>query len=343
MATRMRTTRRRWSPILLITFVALAACEEADPTRVDQPVDPGPPRPTAPIQDLDVVRLYRLVDRLAAGAHGEVHSLLVQRNGELVIEEYFRGFSATTLHSLQSITKSFASALIGIAIENGHIADVDEPVLDFFPHWADEFSGNPLKASMRIEDILTMRTGTDYHENGADAPHWELNALATGLDYFWLSRPMLRPPGTFWQYDSGGVITLSSVLRNRTGLHADRYADEWLFGPLGITQRWWFTNQEGLERVGNGDIEGWKSDWLQSLRELGLVASDNEVLAFDLRCVSRGIATTADLDGFVSACRRKLDEAKTNFVAPHLAAAADNNSRLVPEVFRRVTDALLRD
>jgi len=237
-----------------LAAAAAAACGDGPtdagrgPGAVPDPV----PRDTTPLQGLSRARLYELVDRLASGEFGEVHSLIVQRNGVRVVEAYFRGQDELSQHSLQSVTKSFASAILGIAIDKGYVADVDERVLDFFPQWEEELARSALRSRIEIEDILTMRTGTDYHEVGPDAPHWELNSLPTGWDYYWLTRPMIREPGTFWQYDSGGVIALSSVLKARTGEHANVLADSWLFGPMGILDRRWFVNQEGHPHLGGG-------------------------------------------------------------------------------------------
>jgi CubicO group peptidase (beta-lactamase class C family) len=105
---------------------------------------------------------------------------------------------------------------------------------------------------MRLEDILTMRTGTDYHENGPDSPHYRLNALATGWDKFYLDRPMLGPPGKEFRYDSGGVILLSAMLKARTGMHAEEYASRFLFKPLGIEKWFWVRNTEGQTHTGGG-------------------------------------------------------------------------------------------
>lgn len=238
---------------LALLGICAAACGEGPTTPRPSPnVPTAAPRDTTVLEGLSRVRLYRLVDRLAAGRHGEVHSLIVQRNGVPVIEEYFSGGGAPLPHSLQSVTKSFGSALLGIAIDKGLVSDVDERVLDFFPQWDEELRRDARRDRMRLKDILTMRTGTDYHEEGPDAPHWELNSLPTGWDLYWLRRRMIREPGSFWQYDSGGVIALSSILKHRTGVHADVLADRWLFQPLGINEARWFTNQEGHPHLGGG-------------------------------------------------------------------------------------------
>ena len=93
---------------------------------------------------------------------------------------------------------------------------------------------------------------------------------------------------------------------------------------------------------GDFDLEAdeWQRRWTECLYATGIVPRENPVTSFDFRKVSRGIVTTEDLSGFVTECREKLASSQTNLITPHLAAAADNNSRLVPEVFKRVYGAL---
>ncbi|MFC2136078.1 serine hydrolase domain-containing protein [Bacteroidota bacterium] len=180
------------------------------------------------------------------------HSLLIVKNGYLVTEEYFNGYTADRLHMLQSVTKSFTSAAVGLAIEKGFIKSVDEKVLGFFPDITDIKNLDDRKRSMTIKDILTMRTGTDYHERSRSAPHFQLNALKTGWDTFYLNRPMVCEPGTKFQYDSGGVILISAILKNTAGMHADEFLKEHLFKPLGIEEAEWFRNSEGHPHTGGG-------------------------------------------------------------------------------------------
>jgi len=238
-----------------IALLSAVGCESTGSVTAPAEETPAPavPLDTLPVEGLDVAQLRRLSQTLGESSqYGTVHSLLVMRNGVLVLEDYYRGHAAGQLHTLQSVTKSVTSALVGIFLDEGHMTGVDEPVVDFFPQWRDQLVQNGLRASMRIEDVLTMRTGTDYHESGTDSPHAQLNALTTGWDWFWLNRPMVNAPGTFWRYDSGGVVTLSSVIESRAGVHADRYADRVLFGPMDITLRRWTTNAEDHPHTGGG-------------------------------------------------------------------------------------------
>ena len=247
------TLRRPVKPALLIlSALVLAGSGCSDGAAL---VQDDPARNTGPdtLAGMNRAMLNDLADEIEAGvAYPDIHSLIVSRHGQVVHESYFGIGSATATHTLQSVSKSFASALVGIAISEGYIPGVDEHVLDFFPQWRDELAQDPRRAAMRLEDVLTMRSGNDYNEATPDAPHWELNRLSTGWDRFWLERPMVRDPGTVWQYDSGGVIALSSMIKFRFEDHADVYATDALFGPLGITDVRWFTNAEGHPHLGGG-------------------------------------------------------------------------------------------
>jgi len=204
-------------------------------------------------QGFDSGKLKEALDLVRAGErYPRLHALLIVRHGRLVVEEYFNGWQADGLHTLQSVTKSFTSALVGIAIARGEFKGVDEKVLDFFPGVQGIANMDERKASLRLEDLLTMRSGTDYHERGDESPHNQMMRLTKGWDKFYLDRPMLQPPGTGFVYDSGGVILISAMLKNRTGMHAAEYAERFLFNPLGIEKKMWMKNQEGHSHAGGG-------------------------------------------------------------------------------------------
>jgi len=204
-------------------------------------------------QGLDPERLAELLNLIRQGErYPGLHCLLIIRHGYLVVEDYFNGWKADGLHSLQSVTKSFTSALVGIAIARGEFKGVDEKVLDFFPGVQGIANMDERKKSIRLEDLLTMRSGTDFDERDEGSPYRQMMRLTTGWDKFYLDRPMLQPPGTGFLYDSGGVILISAMLKNRTGMHAAEYAERFLFKPLGIEKKIWIRNQEGHSHAGGG-------------------------------------------------------------------------------------------
>ena len=203
-------------------------------------------------QELDGELLDGLVAALRENEIRNIHSLLIVRNGRLVLEEYFNGHGAEELHELQSVSKSFTSALVGIAISRGEIEDVNQKVLVFFPKMDHIANVDARKRRMTLEDLLTMRSGTDYHERGPGSPHFELNSMSRGWTKFILDRPMIAEPGTSFRYDSGAVILTSAILQARTGIHADAYAEKHLFAPLGIERARWYRNAEGHPHTGGG-------------------------------------------------------------------------------------------
>jgi len=204
-------------------------------------------------QQLREEPLGELVKLISEGKeYPRIESLLILRNGHLVLEEYFGGYSRERLHTLQSVSKSFSSALIGIALKRGDIKSVDEKVLSFFPKDMKIKNMDQRKSEIRIKDLLTMRSGTDYHERSSSSPHFQLNAQKRGWDTFYLNRPMVSQPGTEFLYDSGGVILLSSLIKSRTGNHADIYADQYLFKSLEIEERSWFRNKDKHPHMGGG-------------------------------------------------------------------------------------------
>jgi CubicO group peptidase (beta-lactamase class C family) len=240
----------------MIRFAALLAvlvCQAGVPSDGGSPwPTEGWMRSTPAEQELDGERLDGLVAALRENEIRNIHSLLIVRNGRLVLEEYFHVHGAEELHELQSVSKSFTSALVGIAISRGEIEDVNEKVLAFFPDMDDIANVDARKRRMTLKDLLTMRSGTDYHERGAGSPHYKLNSMSRGWTKFILDRPMIAEPGTSFQYDSGAVILTSAILKARTGLHADAYAEKHLFAALGIERARWYRNAEGHPHTGGG-------------------------------------------------------------------------------------------
>lgn len=201
---------------------------------------------------LDSSKIFELINRIEDRTYPELHSLLILKDDSLIIERYFNGYKRQYLHILQSVTKSFTSAMIGIALERGLLKSIDAKILDFFPQYTNIENMNGWKREIKIKDLLTMRSGTDYSEGFPNSPHDQLNKLKRGWDIFYLNRPMLGEPGTNFNYDSGGVILLSAILKSIYGSHADVFADQYLFPNLEITKKVWYKNEEGHPHTGGG-------------------------------------------------------------------------------------------
>ena len=174
------------------------------------------------------------LDREVETRYRSVDALLVVRRGYLVFERYFGGGGPEEKHLVASVTKSFISALVGIAIDRGFIAGVHQRVLDYFPEHA-AGRQDPLKRQLTIKHLLTMTSGFQWR-TGRRSHELYIDRLRRSRDWvaFILSLPVMeRSLGTF-QYNSGNTHLLSAILTRSTGQTAEEFAAETLFKPLGI-------------------------------------------------------------------------------------------------------------
>jgi CubicO group peptidase (beta-lactamase class C family) len=163
---------------------------------------------------------------------------------------YFQG---RDIHTLQSVTKSVAATVVGIALGRGDIKTLDQPFLNYFRE-RDLSRVDPRLQRATLEDVLTMRSGIEWHEQ--DRPLDSTNTtvqLEESKDWiaFTLAQPMDSDPGKKWAYNSGGSMLLSGIIRSATGKFIDDYAGEHLFQPLGIRSFHWKRTP-----TGHADTEG---------------------------------------------------------------------------------------
>jgi uncharacterized protein (TIGR03437 family) len=198
-------------------------------------------RSTPQTQGLNAAVLAALVNRIRQRQIRDLDSLLIVRNGHLVVEEYFNGWGPNDLHTLQSVTKSVTSLLTGVAIQQGKLPSVDAKALDYFTDYQPIQNLDARKATLRVQDLLTMRTGMDWSEgiyNGS--PLQRMNECACNWLRFVVDWPMREEPGTRFEYNSGGTIMLGGVVQKAAGLRIENFAAQQLFALLGITRFNWF-------------------------------------------------------------------------------------------------------
>lgn len=204
-------------------------------------------------QGMDSNRLQNMIDYIESNSI-TIHSLIVLRHGYIVLEKYPTSeYNENMTHLLYSVTKSFTSSLIGIAIDKGYIDNVSQGVLDFFPN---RTIGNldERKERMRLEHLLTMRSGMEWDEWSAPftSPQndvWHLYAGPDGLQYA-LNLSMVAEPGSVWHYNTGVSHILSGIIQETTGMRTLEFANEHLFGPLGIHNVIWRTDRQGVNQGG---------------------------------------------------------------------------------------------
>jgi len=207
---------------------------------------------------MDTVPFVTMMNRLRERDDHRVHGVLIARHGQLVFEEYFDGyrrddqntliqFDRDVLHDQASSTKSFTSALLGIAIERGFIDSVGQPVSDLFPEF--EWLSTGQKAAITLEHMITMSSGIQWDQHTYPPLDSRNDLVLFGRSatpwYWYLSRPLVTVPGTSMNYSEGSINVVGESLRRSTGMRLDEFADEYLFEPLGISQRTWGVNWGG--------------------------------------------------------------------------------------------------
>jgi CubicO group peptidase (beta-lactamase class C family) len=184
-----------------------------------------------------------------------IHSILIVRNDKLVLEEYFAGFRSNTLNNTYSVTKSFCSALVGIAIDKQYIKSVNDPIKTYLQEYNIDWSG---KENIKIHHLLTMSSGFEWDEDTApygtpENSHTQMNQSPDQVKYV-IQRPVEAKPGTEFRYNTGTVNVLGKIVANSIEMEFDTFATRYLFKPLEINRHKWYIYPSGIYHTG-GNLE----------------------------------------------------------------------------------------
>jgi CubicO group peptidase (beta-lactamase class C family) len=199
---------------------------------------------------MDSADLARLV---TFGKQIRLDSLLIARHGHIVLDASYAPYSAALPHVVNSTTKAVVGSLIAMLLKDGRLDSLDHPVLDFF---GDREIANldDRKKAITIRHLLNMTSGLDWDEGLGGGKEQSLQELRRDTDWvkYILDRPMAHAPGETFYYNSGGSHLLSAVITKLTGKSAADYANEVLFGPLGIAPPTWGHDPQGVSTGGFG-------------------------------------------------------------------------------------------
>lgn len=172
-----------------------------------------------------------------------MHSFMLVRHGHVVAEGWWTPYDARTPHVLYSLSKSFTSTAVGLAVAEGKLS-LDDEVLKMFPEDAPAEPSANLKA-MRVRDLLRMSTG-----NQTEASLWRRDAASPARDDPWtkkfLAHAVPFKPGTHFLYNSPGTYMLSAMAQKVTGASVLDYLRPRLFDPLGFESPTWVASPEGI-------------------------------------------------------------------------------------------------
>ncbi|MDQ3698757.1 MAG: beta-lactamase family protein [Gemmatimonadota bacterium] len=175
-----------------------------------------------------------------------LRSLLIAYDGGIVTERYFRGARADRGVNIKSVSKSIIAALVGIAIREGHLKSVRQPVAELLPsHFGPATDAR--KRAITVEDLLTMRAGLESTSFG------NYGAWVTSRDWVRaaIAQPLVAEPGGEMIYSTGSSHLLSAILTRATGVSTHRYAARVIGVPLGITIPPWQRDPQGVYFGGN--------------------------------------------------------------------------------------------
>jgi CubicO group peptidase (beta-lactamase class C family) len=205
---------------------------------------------------IDKNDLEILTQRILSGNSGYLRSLILIKDGHLIYEGFFHGARRDDRYTIYSVSKTFTSALIGIAIDKGFIKTVDQAMLPFFPEYKNMIN-DPLKKNIEIHHLLSLSSGIDWDESTYSYEdrrniHVQMEMTNDWIKFI-LQRPMRDKPGDRWIYNTGNVQLLSAIIKKATGLYLHEFAEKHLFGPLKIENYYWNTDPSGYTCAGGSD------------------------------------------------------------------------------------------
>ena len=187
----------------------------------------------------------------ALGESFKTLGLVIIRKGYIVGEYYDENSNENSRFPSYSVAKSFLSALIGIAIDEDKISDINVLAKDFLWQW-DGINIEERKKQITVKHLLGMASGIEWNENYSD-PDNDIVQMINTSDYlqYMLYKPMDNDPFTYWKYNTGNSVLLSAILQQATGKSGFQYGREKLFDPMGIINISWDSDPSGLT------IGGW--------------------------------------------------------------------------------------
>lgn len=261
---------RAYLPALALVLQAPLSmlAQSAPPARYQPPAEraDGWKTATAEAAGLDAKRLAALTAAVRAWPELGVHAILIERSGRLVYEEYFDGFderwgsprgrvsmAPDSLHDLRSVTKSVVSALAGIAVADGAIKSLDQPVVDWFPEYPELNTAAGRRLTLR--HVLGMTSGLAWDESVSysDPRNDEIGMTRDPQPIrYVLSRASTREPGAEFNYNGGLVQVMAAIIQRAVEMPIREYARTKLFAPLGIETVEWVGDLAGTPNAASG-------------------------------------------------------------------------------------------
>ena len=197
----------------------------------------------------DTVPLYKLLKELDKG-ETKIHSFLLVRKGDLILEKYYQNHDRNTIHDLRSTSKSIRALLMGIALDKGIVKSLDEPVLNYLQDLRPQSNLDLRKEQITLRHLLTMSSGLECNDWDPKSKGQE-DRVYKKKDWlqYTLDLPVANNPGEVSAYCSMGAIMIAEVIQRASGMTIQDFAQQYLFDPLDIKEvKWGHTaNKEVLD------------------------------------------------------------------------------------------------
>ena len=205
---------------------------------------------------IDTDDLEKFTHRIMKGDLVHLRALVLIKDGHLIYEGYYHGARRNDRYTIYSVSKTFTSALTGIAIDKGLIKSVNQAVLPFFPEYKSAICDS-MKKNIQIRHLLSLCSGLDWDESTYSYEdrrniHVQMEMTNDWIRFI-LERPMKDKPGERWLYNTGNVQLISAIIKKSTGLYLHEFAEKFLFGPLGIDDYDWNVDPSGYTCAGGSD------------------------------------------------------------------------------------------
>jgi len=176
-----------------------------------------------------------------------IYSLLVVRNGHLIAERYFHLQDKYDANNVYSVSKSFTSALVGIAFRENYLHSLEQKMLDFFPEYISA-GLDSRKYDITLKHLLTMRAGFDFDESEED---WNQYWNSSNWIRYAIELPLRYEPGEIFYYSTPQTNLLSGIITKTSGMSTKEFAEKYLFTPLNISIRSWHQDPQGIYTGGH--------------------------------------------------------------------------------------------
>ena len=223
--------------ILILSILCLSISSNAQ-----RPPIPNLPAISWEDAGFDIDSINALIPIMDNFQHNDFKGMVVIQNHQVVMEWYYNGTQRNTINDIRSTGKSITSILMGVAIHEGLVENIEQDIYSFFskekyPSLHEDYK------KIKIKDLLDMASGLD-----ADADDWESPGNAgmwigkdDWVDYM-LSIPLVTKPGEKWVYADINAVLLGAIIEEKSGMSLKDFAKEKVFAPLGITEYYWFSN-----------------------------------------------------------------------------------------------------